>query len=931
MNKKFLSAILFGALMVSSTGTFVSCKDYDDDIKNLQEQIDKKAALTDLTTQVSAMQAALDAAKTSATDALAKAEEAKKAAEATGSDITDIQKTIDSLMTKIKSLEDATIDVEALKAELKQTIADSIKDADIDGLKKKVEDQLTVVKSLAGGYLTMVTEIDLWYKGGQDANLNPIVLNFSNVTEQDNKFGPKDEITFTKGKDVPTDAEVIVRVVPANAELTPEMISLINGLGEDITDQVTTTSVERYSELLTKSRATTETGLWKVKFNLPKYDKDAFAKIAEKDAKDILYALAVNDITVDATETEAAVAHTAVSDYAVTLNYAQGKSAAMLNFAVNGTEVADIHNRYAHAGEADGITTPSTSTIEDYIWSGDAATAINGDKTNVTAKSGQTKGNDDRQDQPSLNVEVGKAFSVEILSTDVDGTKVTPRAFYVTLDRTHAVESNPSEINAWESYKVEGLNTLVDKASKLSLTIPADAAKGDYIGFRVYAVNYDGTLVDPDGRAFYVYVAEQTTSATASVMFKPDTHLDENGVWTSDKGAITATGWTAATEAKLVKIYDSADSKKTDINSKLGNLTLEDNFVLYKGNAEKTFAAAADETNRTELAKYTKIAIKDVVMNKLEDGKTYVAVINMINASANNTVVETVTVSFTKVLPTFPTSVEPFTNVLVDNTLKIYPKNFADDAKTTAIYDIDNVWHGVDQYTLFAQTNVTKENPATVTYISTDVDAEESTTDNKPAFKAPAEIMKTDNKAYGTKYPMLVSYDYGNVTTADTDKDKDALTYWTNGTAFNLVFGNYVDDCTITWIGSAPTLTYPGVAEAVDFIKLSAIKITDWYKYTTPSLINNFNGYAEKIEVALLTGTDYKRVNEYYTPSIEGEFVTGKDSEGNDIKEAVIKLTSNVTSSQGTDTPTKIQLTITDIYGGTVVKVFDPFTMKFQN
>ena len=26
MNKKFLSAILFGALMVTSTGTFVSCR-----------------------------------------------------------------------------------------------------------------------------------------------------------------------------------------------------------------------------------------------------------------------------------------------------------------------------------------------------------------------------------------------------------------------------------------------------------------------------------------------------------------------------------------------------------------------------------------------------------------------------------------------------------------------------------------------------------------------------------------------------------------------------------------------------------------------------------------------------------------------------------------------------------------------------------------
>ena len=39
MNKKFLSAILFGALMVTSTGTFVSCKDYDGDIEELQTQI----------------------------------------------------------------------------------------------------------------------------------------------------------------------------------------------------------------------------------------------------------------------------------------------------------------------------------------------------------------------------------------------------------------------------------------------------------------------------------------------------------------------------------------------------------------------------------------------------------------------------------------------------------------------------------------------------------------------------------------------------------------------------------------------------------------------------------------------------------------------------------------------------------------------------
>ena len=40
MNKKFLNAILCGALLLGSTGAFVACSDYDDDITNLQQQID---------------------------------------------------------------------------------------------------------------------------------------------------------------------------------------------------------------------------------------------------------------------------------------------------------------------------------------------------------------------------------------------------------------------------------------------------------------------------------------------------------------------------------------------------------------------------------------------------------------------------------------------------------------------------------------------------------------------------------------------------------------------------------------------------------------------------------------------------------------------------------------------------------------------------
>lgn len=51
--------------MASSTGTFVSCKDYDDDIEDLQEQLNKKASLEELTQKVSTMESSVADAKKS--------------------------------------------------------------------------------------------------------------------------------------------------------------------------------------------------------------------------------------------------------------------------------------------------------------------------------------------------------------------------------------------------------------------------------------------------------------------------------------------------------------------------------------------------------------------------------------------------------------------------------------------------------------------------------------------------------------------------------------------------------------------------------------------------------------------------------------------------------------------------------------------------
>ena len=61
MRKKYLSALLFGALLFASAGTFTSCKDYDDDINNLQEQIN--TVKTDLESLKSTVEG-LDGVKT---------------------------------------------------------------------------------------------------------------------------------------------------------------------------------------------------------------------------------------------------------------------------------------------------------------------------------------------------------------------------------------------------------------------------------------------------------------------------------------------------------------------------------------------------------------------------------------------------------------------------------------------------------------------------------------------------------------------------------------------------------------------------------------------------------------------------------------------------------------------------------------------------
>ncbi len=145
MNKKFLSAVLFGALMASSMGTFTSCKDYDDDIDDLWGAIDGKASIEDLKSKVSEMETALNEAKKASEDALKKAQEANDAVKEAAEE------------AKQAAIEAAQKEVSTLKSELESTINAS--QEELKALQAKVESTLKTVAKLVGSRVTSVNFI----------------------------------------------------------------------------------------------------------------------------------------------------------------------------------------------------------------------------------------------------------------------------------------------------------------------------------------------------------------------------------------------------------------------------------------------------------------------------------------------------------------------------------------------------------------------------------------------------------------------------------------------------------------------------------------------------------------------------------------------------------------------------------------------------
>ena len=125
MKRKYLSALLMGTLTVASVSTFTSCKDYDDDISNLQEQIDKLATADQLKQKVEELQALISSNKsdiTSLQTELAKKttlEEVKAvlADYATKQYVNDADKTLQDAIDALKTGDIAKLKEDVVKAQ----------------------------------------------------------------------------------------------------------------------------------------------------------------------------------------------------------------------------------------------------------------------------------------------------------------------------------------------------------------------------------------------------------------------------------------------------------------------------------------------------------------------------------------------------------------------------------------------------------------------------------------------------------------------------------------------------------------------------------------------------------------------------------------------------------------------------------------------
>ena len=632
---------------------------------------------------------------------------AQEALAAAGVSIAGLDSQIASLQSQLEALSAGQLtqaDLEAITSQITESV-----NAQLEEISKQISEdvsaELDLLSEALGKAVTHVELVNPSMNGEANAvqNYNEMMNLRTAEARVDYTFG-KDEAEaafyeianpreFKKGEKAFLTDSVVIRVTPTNAVLTAGQISFVNSELGTLDQLVTVESVEPLKGMVT-TRGISANGLWKVKIKLNQenYSEEAYnaaskyqyeAGMEEEEIQElanIAYAIAVKDTP---EETDRYV----TSNYALTLarDYTPQYE---LKFNVDNEAVTSLRNRFHRAEDDTYVLDENNDLRYDLTWDLDengklqegeggfltkiAARENYGYKVNISGKEQfiywddvSHNSYDVRNSKAFFSVDPNEDFTVSLDYTDVEMSGIY--GFYVVLDANRAVESAPSEINAWNSYvsSISGLNQITT-GKEITLNIKNESANGEIIGFRVYAINQDGTLVDPDGKAFYVAVGEISQVEIGQLVYAPTKDADRttNAVALPDeivqllREGNRIDGWTVDEENNPTTNYffmDGIDSNNDGVIDQI-NLHCSDSPYWYKDNG--TYSAT--------------FQIKD----------------------PRGVVVKNVKVSFTKTMPAFPAAFSAKANQL-DNAGAMVIEINEDNYQNTPVRNLGTAFNGI--------------------------------------------------------------------------------------------------------------------------------------------------------------------------------------------------------------------------------------------
>ena len=875
MKRKYFSALLMGALAIASVSTFTSCKDYDDDIDNLQSQIDKAGLQSDidaLKTQLQDAASTASAAKTTAESALAKANDAAVKA--------DVEKAIQKVeVTANKAATDvATAISNAANAQTTADGAQKAADAAAKAAKDAQKQADQAVKDAAAAATTAnaaAKQADFEKALERIGNLETSRVTADKLDEKLTQL--KEELLGADG-----DKETI-------GSLTVK-VNAYKGAVEELYSAVTSVElVETYSGVngFTSNWNTTN-GITPLTVEMLHGLISDDSKFGDENGneKAILYAVAINN-TVDS-KAEAAADRYVVSTYDVKPTYNKFVPSNDFTFKVGGKDVSEIHNRwtgYEIVGENSNFSSDKNPEL---AWANDAAAepVLEGEKKNVENANYRSHRSDVRYWNSLLQVEVGKPFSITDLKTS-DNTAAD--YYYVVLDKDNAIESGVSELNAWKNYEIDNLNKVVPASENLTLTIQTEAANHDIIGFRVYAVNKDGKLLDPDGKAFYVVVGENYTSGIVG-------NLDA-----------------------VNKITEKKDFSPVDgVSYGPWELVADNNACPL---SEKPVFAAVyydkDGNETTNMSEVTKIAFKVNNPALIADGAT-VSLKSTLRKYTDNNFYEvgTVTATYTKVLPkAFPADI---TFRPAQETGKgtgyfiayMTPEN-GYTVTNKSVYgsvDLNNVFYNLDDNVSFEIADAAKDANDKLTSVRAD-----------KANNFVAKVAAKDFINSTTKHAVTAKYNYGEISlvknnkTGQWEKKPCSVDY---GKSLSVTFACWHSASSYSW-KEQPALQWKATANVIKTdIKNIAVKNTynnDFFGGTFAQLLTN--KYLE-VKAGSAHLTYEGQVDPYFTVEVDatnGQFIftqTGIQAENAPTVDHTENLEFVVVDAYGHEVPQSFKVTL---------------------